>query len=200
MQEQGCETDYSSSEDDILADSEDDILEDLWIPARQSLTGTKMFIPAMGNGNGRGLINENWTTGTLLDRDNKWAKLIEEAESEKEMKEGTHYVFTEWKPTSILFARGKRPPIVGMRVDNAMSLRATKVFLHVGKVDAIINMPKKQNKPTRTQTTACVWGSDGKDDNDSNKFSPDRARYRSTISHERAIAWHFRIDAGSALP
>ena len=116
------------------------------------------------------------------------------------MKEGTHYVFTEWKPTSILFARGKRAPIVGMRIDNAMSLRATKVFLHVGKVDAIINMPKKQNKPKRTQTTACVWGSHGKDDNDSNKFSHDRARYRSTISHERAIAGHFRSDAGSALP
>ena len=64
MQEQGCETDYSSSEDDIRGDYS-------WIPARQSLTGTKMFIPAMGNGNGRGLINKHWTTGTLLDLDNK---------------------------------------------------------------------------------------------------------------------------------
>ena len=62
------------------------------------------------------------------------------------MKEGTHYVFTEWKPTSILFARGKRPPIVGMRVDNAMSLRATKVFLHVGKVDPVINTNAKETE------------------------------------------------------
>ena len=65
---------------------------------------------------------------------NKWAKLFRTADSDADMKEGVHYEFTDWKPTNILFARGKRKPICGMRIDDALETRATKVLLHVGEV------------------------------------------------------------------
>ena len=120
------ETDLSSSEERI----------DRWLPARQSLAGKRMFIPALGSGNGRGLIHETWSTENLLYPTVKWAVLLKTAESDAEMKEGVHYEFTDWKPTSILFARGKRPPIKGMRSDFALALKATKILLHVGEVNA----------------------------------------------------------------
>ena len=60
--------------------------------------------------------------------------LFRTAESDAELKEDVHYVFTDWQPTNILFQRGKRLPIVGMDMDSASSLRATKVLLHVGEV------------------------------------------------------------------
>ena len=93
-----------------------------WLPARQSLAGARMFIPALGSGNGRGLIHEKWPTVKLLREEYKWAVLFRTAESDTEMKEGVHYEFTDWKPTNILFQRGKRLPIVGMRIDSACLL------------------------------------------------------------------------------
>ena len=117
-------TDLSSSEE----------RKDSWLPARQSLSGKRMFQPDLGSGNGRGLINEFWSTETLLFEKAKWAVLLKTAESDKEMKEGVHYEFTDWKPTSILFARGKRNPILGSARDDASSLKATKVILHVGEI------------------------------------------------------------------
>ena len=107
---------------------------DGYVPARQSITGTRMFIPAWGSGNGRGLIHDTWDTEELLHKENKWAVLFRTAESDAEMKEGVHYEFTDWKPTNILFARGKRFPICGMRLDDALSTSATKILLHVGEV------------------------------------------------------------------
>ena len=121
----------SAYETDLSSDEE---RTDGWLPARQILTGTRMFIPALGSGNGRGLIHETWTTEQLLCCLNKWAVLFRTAESDAEMKEGVHYEFTDWKPTNILFARGKRKPICGMRIDDALSTHATKVLLHVGEV------------------------------------------------------------------
>ena len=120
-----------------LSSSEDRGYPNRWLPARQSLAGTRMFIPALGSGNGRGLIHETWTTEQLLCCLNKWARLFRTAESDAEMEEGVHYEFTDWKPTSILFARGKRNPILGMRRDDAWSLKATKILLHVGEVNAV---------------------------------------------------------------
>ena len=120
------ETDLSSSEE----------RRDAWLPASQSLTGKRMFIPALGSGNGRGLIHESWSTQQLLHKENKWAVLVKTAESDVEMKEGVHYEFTDWKPTNILFARGKRKPICGMRIDDSLSTRATKILLHIGEVNA----------------------------------------------------------------
>ncbi len=64
----------------------------------------------------------------------RWAKLIKGADSDKEMKEGIHYEFTDWKPTTIRFARERRNPIRGMEFDNAITMRATKILVHVGKI------------------------------------------------------------------
>ena len=120
-----------SDEDSETEDSE---LEE-WLPARQSITGTRMFIPAWGSGKGRGLIHETWTTEELLHKENKWAVLFRTAKSDKKMKEGVHYKFTDWKPTNILFARGKRFPIYGLGSDDAMCKRASKILLHVGELE-----------------------------------------------------------------
>ena len=108
--------------------------KDRWLPARQSLSGKRMFLPHLGSGDGRGLINVFWSTETLLFEKAKWAVLLKTAESDEEMKEGVHYEFTDWKPTSILFARGKRNPIMGMGRDDARALKATKIILHVGEI------------------------------------------------------------------
>ena len=89
----------------------------------------------MGSENGRRLIHETWSTEQQLHEKNKWAVLVKTAESDLEMKEGVHYEFTNWKPTNILFARGKRKPIIGMRIDDAFTTRATKILLHVGEVN-----------------------------------------------------------------
>ena len=94
-----------------------------------------MFIPALGSGNGRGLIHETWTTEQLLCCLNKWARLFRTAESDAEMKENVHYEFTDWKPTNILFARGKRFPIYGLGIDDAECKRASKILLHVGELE-----------------------------------------------------------------
>ena len=122
--ESACATDMSSDEE----------REDGWLPARQSMTGTRMFLPELGSGHGRGLIHETWTTEQLLCCLNKWAKLLRTADSDADMKEGIHYEFTDWQPTNILYQRGRRHPICGMRIDDALSTRATKVLLHVGEV------------------------------------------------------------------
>ena len=99
------------------------------------MTGTRMFLPALGSGHGRGLIHETWTTEQLLCYLNKWAKLLRTADSDADMKEGVHYELTDWQPTNILYQRGKRHPICGMRIDDARDLKATKVLLHVGEVN-----------------------------------------------------------------
>ena len=125
------ETDLSSDETDL---SSDEGRPDGWLPARQSITGARLFIPARGSGNGKGLIHETWTTEQLLCCLNKWAVLFRTAESDAEMKEDVHYVFTDWQPTNILFQRGKRFPIIGVRIDSASSTSATKILLHVGEV------------------------------------------------------------------
>ena len=118
-----------------LSSSEDRGYPNRWLPARQSLAGARMFIPALGSGNGRGLIHETWTTQQLLHEENIWAVLFRTAESDAEMKEGVHYKFTDWKPTNILFARGKRFPIYGLGSDDAMCKRASKILLHVGELE-----------------------------------------------------------------
>ena len=105
-----------------------------WIPAIQGLTGTRMFLPELGCGNGKGLVHESWSTKQLLFSQNRWAKLVKGADSDKEMKEGIHYEFTDWKPTTIRFARERRNPIRGMEFDNAITMRATKILVHVGKI------------------------------------------------------------------
>ena len=126
-----AETDLSSDETDLSSDEGSPYG---WLPARQSITGARLFIPAMGSGKGKGLIRDSWTTEQLLCCLNKWAKLFRTAESDAELKEDTHYEFTDWQPTNILFQRGKRLPIVGMRIDSASSIGATKALLHVGEV------------------------------------------------------------------